>query len=204
MWIDTHKPRPSLLVISAVSDEETPDGIWAEFYAVEGVLKLLDLEGVTLAGHPGLDLGLLPNWEEFMFYGHIKTFEAKKIRKWLEKGRYTAITRLNYRHKNNGISYRGQKQYFRKSQEAKNREQKLMYSWRDPAQYLTPEQSAWLDAVGYGSFEYNDKLRASIAMGEFVQGLAAKAKQSKPKQRKSKVRAKDRRAAIRKERMLVG
>lgn len=189
MQIDNNR---AILVQSAISDTQTPQGVWCEFYQIDGVLALQHLPGHDLTGHPGHDLLTLPNGEQYIYHIYLRPAEASRINNWLKKGLYTALS-IQLRRNTTGTITKT----------------KLGFSWRNPDDYLTPDQQAWLEAYGVTSYDYTDKLQAALAFSHLAQRLytsvqtQTKAK-SKSNHKRPRLRAKDRRQRDRRQRILGG
>jgi hypothetical protein len=171
-----------VLVLTATSQS---DPTWCEFYRVDGVLKLRQVDG-ELQGHPGIDFDLLgprDDGETVWASGyHLPVSTVRKIRHWMSQGLFIALT----------VTSPGKRKRNRKD---------LAVSWAKPEQYLTDEDMLWLDAYCQSSFIYTDARDNRAAWQRIFSGLAEIATaigqqpklQRKAKQPKSQTKRKQRR-----------
>lgn len=177
-----------VLVLTATSQS---DPTWAEFYRVDGVLKLRQVDG-ELQGHPGIDFDLLGPRDEgdgvWASGHHLPVSTVRKIRRWRNQGLFIALT----------VTSPGKR---------KRNRQSLAVSWAKPEQYLDEAEMTWLQAYCDSSFIYTDGRDSRAAWQRIFAGLAEiataigekpklerKAKPSKPQTKRKQRRRREREA----------
>lgn len=150
MEIDSNR---RVLVLAATSQT---DPTWAEFYRIDGVLELQNVEA-QLSGHPGPDMMThLPQRADDGVWcsGHdLPRSTVAKIKRWQRQGLYIAVSVAN-----------GGKR--------KRNRQSLIVSWAKPGDYLTKEQLFWLESYCQSSFIYTAERDGLKAWKVIFQALA--------------------------------
>ena len=122
-----------------------------EFYRVDGVLALRDLEGVELSGHPGIDFAHLDSGTEWAIAYDVTRRDARRIALWLSQGHYVAIGTRIIRGKHGQV--RGERDYV---------------TWRKAEDFLTEADVLWLEGYSASAVEYTGKLKAAESLGAML------------------------------------
>jgi hypothetical protein len=183
MLIDHDKngnPRAMLVSVS-LADNPGPDGtFFTVFIPISEILELRDTDDF-LAGHPWLDVS-----DEKIIAQQISRRDYRRIERFINAGKYIAISTVAER----GIKSHGCRL------DAENQPiTRYVYTWRNPAKYLSETDIFWLQQFSEESYRYASVLSLIAAISEYFQRLSDKLAQM-PKPKKKRLKAKDRRRIL--------